>query len=146
MHNQISSLETVPINGPEDLRETLRGSDVETVQLKPGKLQGSITHIGIGNLGISTGQFSSETRFRGTLHRERVVLGTMLDSAGRSTQWWREIGPGDISVFPAHVELDAIHGGFTSYLAVSIPASELASMLAAEEHLADPVFWDTKGV
>jgi len=34
------SAEIVPITGPEDLRETNRGSDVEIVQLKPGKLPG----------------------------------------------------------------------------------------------------------
>jgi AraC-like DNA-binding protein len=140
------SLEIVPINGPDDLREATRGADLEIVQLKPGRLRGSIRHIGIGNLGISTGQFSCETRVRGTMHRERVVLGTLLDSAGRSTQWWREIRAGDVGVFPAHVEIDVVHGGVTAYMVVSIPLPELASMLAGEEHLADPAFWNTKGV
>ena len=140
------SAEIVPINGPDDLREATRGADLEIVQLKPDKLTGSIRHIGIGNLGISTGQFSSETRVRGTMHRERVVLGTLLDSAGRSTQWWREIRPGDIGVFPAHAEIDVVHGGVTAYLVVSIPVPALASMLAGEEDLADPAFWTTKGV
>jgi AraC-like DNA-binding protein len=146
LDKQSWSAEIVPINGPDDLREATRGADLEIVQLKPGKLRGSIRHLGIGNLGISTGQFSAETRVRGTMHRERVVLGTLLDSAGRSTQWWREIRPGDIGVFPAHVEIDVVHGGVTAYLVVSIPLPELASMLAGEEHLADPAFWNTKGV
>ena len=146
LDNKTLSLEIVPINGPDDLREATRGADLEIVQLKPGKLRGSIRHIGIGNIGISTGQFSSETRVRGIMHRERVVLGTLLDSAGRSTQWWREIRPGDVGVFPAHAEIDVVHGGVTAYLVISIPLPELASMLAGEEHLADPVFWNTKGV
>jgi len=146
LDNKTLSLEIVPINGPDDLREATRGADLEIVQLKPGKLRGSIRHIGIGNIGISTGQFSSETRVRGIMHRERVVLGTLLDSAGRSTQWWREIRPGDVGVFPAHAEIDVVHGGVTAYLVISIPLPELASMLAGEEHLADPAFWNTKGV
>lgn len=146
LDNRAWSTEIVPINGPDDLREATRGADLEIVQLKPGKLKGAIRHIGIGNLGISTGQFSSETRVRGTMHRERVVFGTLLDSAGRSTQWWREIRPGDVGVFPAHAEIDVVHGGVTAYLVVSIPLPELAMMLAGEEHLADPVFWNTKGV
>ena len=146
MDRKTWSLEIVPINGPDDLREATRGADLEIVQLKPGKLSGSIRHIGIGNLGISTGQFSSETRVRGTMHRERVVLGTLLDSAGRSTQWWREIRPGDVGVFPAQAEIDVVHGGVTAYLVASIPLPELRSMLTGEEHLADPRFWHTKGV
>ena len=133
MDKQSWSAEIVPINGPDDLREATRGADLEIVQLKPGKLRGSIRHLGFGNLGISTGQFSAETRVRGTMHRERVVLGTLLDSAGRSTQWWREIRPGDIGVFPAHVEIDVVHGGVTAYLVVSIPLPELASMFAVIE-------------
>src|SRR5262249_58561949 len=100
----------------------------------PGRLRGSIKHIGLENLGISTGHFSSETRVRGTMHRERVVLGTLLDSAGRSTQWGREIRPGDVGIFPAHAEIDDDHGGVTSYLLVSIPLPELQSMLSGEEH------------
>src|SRR5215469_14878244 len=121
MDNNPWSIEVVPIEGPDDLREATRGADLEIVQLKPGKLRGSIKHLGIGNLGISTGQFSSETRVRGIMHRERVVLGTLLESAGRSTQWWKEVQPGDIGIFPTHEEIDVIHGGVTSYLVVSIP-------------------------
>ena len=54
------SVDVVPVNGPDDLREVTRGSDVQIVQLKPGRLQGSITHFEIGNVGISLGRFSSE--------------------------------------------------------------------------------------
>jgi AraC-like DNA-binding protein len=140
------SAEIVPINGPEDLRETTRGSDVEIVQLKPGKLLGSITHFGIGSLGISLGRFDSAIRMRGALHQERIVLGTILDSAGRVTQWWKDVRPGDIGVFPALAEFDAIHGGGAAYLVVSIALPELLTMLGGEEHLTDPAFWNTKRV
>jgi AraC family ethanolamine operon transcriptional activator len=140
------SMEVVPINGPDDLRETTRGSDVEIVQLKPGRLQGSIKHFGIGNVVISVGRISSEVRFRGPLHQERVVLGTVLDSAGRVTQWWKDVRPGDVGVFPAREEIDVIHGGSAAYLLMSIALPELLSMLGSEEHLADPAFWNTKRV
>src|SRR5215831_3540710 len=146
MHNQTWSMEMVSIDGPDDLREATRGADLEIVQLKPGKLRGSIRHFGIGDLGISTGLFSAETRVRGTLHQDRVVLGTLLDSASRSTQWWSEIRPGDVGVFPPNAEIDVIHGGVTAYLVVSIPLPGLVSMLAGEEDLADPSFWNAKAV
>jgi AraC family ethanolamine operon transcriptional activator len=140
------SAEIVPINGPGDLRETIRGSDVEIVQLRPGKLLGSIKHFGIGKLGISLGRFDSAIRMRGALHQERIVLGTILASAGRVTQWWRNVRPADIGVFPALVEFDAIHGGGAAYLTVSIAVPELLAMLGGEEQLADPAFWNTKSV
>ena len=146
MDKKIWSAENVPINGPDDLRETARGSDVEIVQLKPGKLLGSIKHFGIGNFGISLGRFDSAIRMRGGLHQERIVLGTILDSVGRVTQSWKEVRPGDIGVFPALVEFDAIHGGGAAYLVFSIALPELLAMLGGEEHLADPAFWNTKRV
>src|SRR5215470_19022470 len=121
--------EIVPINGPDDLRETTRGSDVEIVQLKPGKLLGSIKHFGVGNLVITLGRFSSEIRMRGTLHQESIVLGTILDSAGLSMQWWKNVQVGDVGVFPACAEFDAIHAGRTAYLTVSITLPDLLSML-----------------
>jgi len=140
------SVEIVRINGPDDLRETARGSDVEIVQLKPGRLLGSIRHFEIGNLGISLGRFDSAIRMRGSLHQERIVLGTLLDSAGRVTQWWKDVRPGDIGVFPALAEFDAIHGGGAGYLVVSIALPELLMMLGGEEHLTEPAFWKRKRV
>jgi AraC family ethanolamine operon transcriptional activator len=138
------SIEIGSIDGPEDLREISRGSDIDIVQLKPEKLRGSITHIGVGNIGISLGRFNSELRMRGALDQDRVVLGTILDSTGRATQWWRDVAPGDVGVFPAGVEFDSIHCGGAAYLTVSLDLPELSSMLGGEEGLDDPAFWNTK--
>jgi AraC family ethanolamine operon transcriptional activator len=134
----------MPINGPEDLREITRGSDVEVTQLKPGKLQGSIRHIGIENLGISVGEFSSEIRSKGPLHRENVVLGTHLASAGRALHWWEETRPGDVAIFPPRVDADAIYGGGADYMVISIALPELSLLLGSEGRLSDPAFWNTK--
>jgi AraC family ethanolamine operon transcriptional activator len=144
MHNENWSINTAAINGPEDLREITRGSDVEVTQLRPGKLRGSIRHIDIGNVGISVGQFSSEIRSKGPLHREKVVLGTLLASAGRALHWWEETRPGDVGIFPPNVDADAIYGGGGAYVVVSIPSAELLSQLSSENHLADPAFWNMK--
>jgi AraC-like DNA-binding protein len=83
---------------------------------------------------------------RGGLHQQRIVLATILDSASRVTQWWKDVRPGDIGVFPPLAEFDAIHGGGAAYLAVSIALPELLAMIGGEEHLADPAFWNTNRV
>ena len=59
------------------------------------------------------------------------------------TQWWKDVRPADVGVFPALVEFDAIHGGGAAYLPVSIALSELLAMLGGEDHLADPAFWNS---
>src|SRR5215831_15198124 len=138
------SVEIAHINGPEDLREITRGSDVEVTQVKPGKLRGSIRHIGIGNLGISMGRFSTEIRSRGPLHREKIVLGILLANTGRTLHWWEETRPGNVGIFPPCVDADAIYGGAGAYVVVSVDLPELSLMLSSENRLADPVFWNTK--
>jgi len=146
MDNKTWPKEIVQITSPEDLRETLRGSNLEIVQLKPGKLHGSIAHFGIGNLGVSIGRYNSGIRATGALPPERVVLGTLLDCAGRVTHWWKDVRPSDVCVFPSGVEIDAIHCGGAAYLTVSIGLPELLSMLDGEDRLADPAFWNAKRV
>src|SRR5215469_11817120 len=146
MHNKKWSKEVVQITGPDDLREAVRGSDVENVQIRPGKLSGSIGHFGIGNLGISVGRFNAGIRARGALHQERVVLGVLLDCADRVTHWWKDVRPGEVSVTPAGVEFDSIHSGGAAYLAISIGLPELLTMLGGEDHLADSALWNTKRV
>src|SRR5215475_13556855 len=138
------SKEIVPINGPDGLRKVTPGSDVESVQIKAGRLRGCIKHFGIGNFEISLGRYSSGVRMRGVLDQQKVVLATIVDSAGRITQWWKDVVPGNVGIFPPGAEFDGIHAGGTCYVAVSIPMPELSSMLGGEERLADPAFWNTK--
>ena len=142
--NKAWSRNVVSINGPEDLRKITRVSDIDIVQLKPGKLQGSIMHFDAGNLEVSVGRFNSAIRLRGCLNSERLAIGIILDSAGRITEWWKDVQPGDVGVFPAGVELDEIHGGGAAYLTASIALPELLSMLGGQEHLDDPTFWSRK--
>ena len=140
------SKDIVPIDGPDVLCKTTLGSELKIVQLRPGKLRGFIKYFGIGNLEISLGRFNLPTRMRGVLHQDKLVLSTILDSAGRITESWKDVLPGNVAIFPTGVDLDVIHGGGACYLTVSIPLPELLSRLAGEEHLADPRFLDTKRV
>ena len=144
--NTTWSIELRSINGPEDLRETARGTDVEIVQLKPEKLQGSITRFGIGNLEMNVGCFDSAIRIRGLLSHEKVVLGTILASDGPISHWWKDVRSGDVGLIPAGVDIDGIYGGGGTYLRVFIALPELIAMLGGEHILADPEFWNTKHV
>jgi len=53
-------MEVVRIESSEVLRECTRGSDIEIVQLKAGKQQGSLNHLGIGSLAMTLGRFTLE--------------------------------------------------------------------------------------
>lgn len=64
----------------------------------------------------------------------------VLCTGGRKRDWamWES--------FPANVDADAIYGGGAAYLVVSIALPELLLMLSSENRLADPAFWNTKGL
>jgi hypothetical protein len=130
----------------EDLREATRGSDIEIVQLRAGKQQGSLAHISICDASVSLCDFSIEVRARGVLNPSKVVLGTILASPRDALFWGEETSPGDLVIFPAGVEADAIYSSSISYAGLVIEASELASLLGQEGHLADPAAWIKRGV
>jgi AraC-like DNA-binding protein len=140
--------EVVPINSSDDMREATRGADIEAMQLKPGKFQGSISHTLLGSMGLSVGQFSSDMRARGPMIQDpqMVGLGTLLSCAGSTIQSWEQTKVGDAVIFPAGVETDVIFGGSTTYLVVSVPIQELIAQVSEEGPLADPMFWSDKRV
>jgi AraC family ethanolamine operon transcriptional activator len=83
---------------------------------------------------------------RGTLDQDRVIVATRMDGAGRVTQWWQDVLPGDVAVFPAGGEFDSIHCGGAAFLGLSLGLPELSSMLGDEDGLADPALWNKKGL
>lgn len=138
--------EVVPLNHAEDLREALRGADLEVIQLKPGPFHGSMSHIGIGSLAITVGQFSSNIRHKGPMVRDpgKVAIGTLLACPQNSSHWWEEVTDGVIGLFPAGAESDAIYGGGAHYVLISVSAEELLAHVGDERLLADPDFWRNK--
>jgi hypothetical protein len=113
------SIQVARIESSEDLRECTQGSDIEIVRLKAGKQQGSLTHLGIGNLAMTLGRFTLEVRARGVIHPDRVTLGMLLTSAGRVSHWGHDVQPGDVCIYPPGVDHDGIYGGGATYAAVS---------------------------
>lgn len=140
------SRQVVPLNDVEDFREATRGADLETIQLSPGRFHGSLTHLAIGSLGMSVGQFNSNIRHKGPAIRdtERVAIATLLDCADNSSHWWEQVTAGVIGLFPANVETDAIYRGGAKYVVVSVSIRELIAHIAREPLLADPAFWAGK--
>jgi hypothetical protein len=45
---------SIPIDGIEAIEQAVVGSDVEPTQLKPGRISGVITHMGLGTATLST--------------------------------------------------------------------------------------------
>jgi AraC family ethanolamine operon transcriptional activator len=140
------SRQVVPLNDAEDLREAMRGANLEAVHLKHGRFQGSMCHIGIGSLGMTVGKFNSNIRHKGPMVRdpEKVAIGTLLTCPENSSHWWEQVTAGVIGLFPANAESDAIYGGGAHYVLISISIKELIAHVGGEQLLADPAFWNSK--
>ena len=139
-------LATRQIESVYDLRECLRGADIEVVQLAGGRQQGSLTYLGVNDLEMTLGRFALRVRARGVINPTRVTLGMVLATSGRVMMWGREIKQGDVVVIPGGVDLDAIFNTGAAYAAISLSIPHLVAHFASEEPLADPDFWTTRGV
>ncbi len=144
--NAHAAVQAVRVESAEDLREATRGSDIEIVQLRAGRQQGSLAHITIPDTSVSLCDFAIEVRARGILSPDQTVLGIMVAATRNALFWGDEVATGDIVVFPAGVEADAIYGSGSSYATVTIDPAELASFLRYEGSVADAPHWIKRGV
>jgi AraC family ethanolamine operon transcriptional activator len=139
-------LATRQIESVYDLRECLRGADIEVVQLAAGRQRGSLTYLGVNDLEMTLGRFALQVRARGVINPARVTLGMVLATPGRVMMWGRNIKPGDVVVIPAGIDLDAVFNTGAAYAAISLPVPYLAGQFTSEPTLADPDFWTTRGI
>jgi AraC family ethanolamine operon transcriptional activator len=146
VQGQALSVQKICVESAEDLREAVRGADIEIVQLRAGLQQGSLAHYALGDASLSLCDFSIEVRARGILSLDKLVLGTLLASAGDALFWGDVVSPGDLVIFPAGTEADAIYHSGMSYAGLTIDPSELASLFNTEGALADPAAWMRRGV
>jgi AraC family ethanolamine operon transcriptional activator len=144
--NPALAVKTVRVESNENLREATRDSDIEIVQLRAGKQQGSLVHIGIRDVSLSLCHFSIEFRGRGVISPDKFTIGTMLASARGGLFWGEEVSSGDVVTFPPGIEADAIYGSGSSYAAILIEPAELVSLFKSEGRLADPAVWIKRGV
>ena len=59
----------------DELNHAVSGSDLELVQLKPGRLDAILTQVSLGNLSVDSGKVNQNLHVRGSLDPERYSLG-----------------------------------------------------------------------
>jgi AraC-like DNA-binding protein len=137
---------TTQIANIDDLRECLRGANIDVVQLAGGRQQGSLTHFGIDDLEMTLGRFALQVRATGIIHQDRVTLGMLLASSRHVSLWGQDMKLGDVAVIPCGVDLDAIFKSGAAYAAISLPVADLLHHVGYERPLGDPDFWATTRV
>lgn len=143
MKSELSVI-TTRVNDFEGFREAVHGSHVDVMQLERGKLHGSLTHIGIGNFSLSIGSFSAGIRTQRTSEEQKLIVGMLLESSNRVTHWSYDMQPGDVLVIPPSIDHDGRFFGASSYAAIRLDLTDVASIFGGETDLADPATWTVK--
>lgn len=138
------SVTTARVDGFEGFREAVQGSHVDVMQLERGKLQGSLTHVGIGEFSLSIGSFSAGIRTQRTSKEQKLIVGMLLESTNRVTHWSYDMQPGDVLVIPPSVDHDGRFFGASSYAAIRIDLADIPGIFGDETVLGDPETWNMK--
>ena len=138
------SVTTARVHDFEGFREAVHGSHVDVMQLERGRLRGSLTHVGIGNFSLSIGSFSAGIRTQRTSKEQKLIVGMLLESRNRVTHWSYDMQPGDVLVIPPSIDHDGRFFGASSYAAIRLDLTDVASIFGGETDLADPATWSVK--
>jgi AraC family ethanolamine operon transcriptional activator len=138
------SVSTTRVVGFEGFREAIQGSHVDVMQLQPGRLCGTLTHIGIGDISLSLGSFSVGIRTQRIASDPKLIIGMLLGARDRVTHWSFDMNPGDVLVIPPGVEHDGRFHGSSSYAALRLDLADVASIFGGETVISDPATWSSK--
>ena len=84
---QYLTVERRDLDGFDGLQQAVKGTHFDIVQLGRGKLNGSISHLGIGDLTLSVCSFDAGVCAQRTFHDDKILIGMLLDASDRVTQW-----------------------------------------------------------
>lgn len=130
----------------EDLREPVRGSDVEICQIERGTLTGSITYGVLGTFSVSVGHFSRAVRARGVLSSDRQVVGMLLDGQRPVTHWGMDVQPGDLVFAATGSGHEGSYKGAASFATIAVSPAEFAGFMKGEAGISDFGFWQRRTV
>lgn len=135
------SVSSADLDGFEGLHEAVRGSHVDVMQLRRGRLRGTLSHVSIGDFSLSVGSFNLGVRTQRTSSDEKLIVGMLLSAEDRVTHFAFDMSPADVLVIPPAVEHDGIFHGASSYAALRFDLDEVVTMFAGEARLSDPATW-----
>ena len=138
------SVNSLDLDSFEGLHQAVRGSHVDVMQLRRGKLTGKLSHVGIGDFSLSVGSFNLGVRTQRTSSDDKLIVGMLLSAEDRVTHFAFDMNPADVLVIPPSVEHDGIFHGASSYAALRFDLPDVASMFAGEARLSDPAIWYEK--
>jgi AraC-like DNA-binding protein len=118
----------------------MQDSPVDIVQLEGGEMSGTLKHMSLDRVGVSTSDFTRGFRSLGSLSDHRMVLGTVLD--GPATIQHIDMAPGEILILKPNHELYTQFFRANTYATVLIEQNELCEYAEQQQPgAADAAIW-----
>ena len=137
--SSVVTVDQTEVSDCDELREAVQDAQVDILQLERGKMSGTITHVSVDTVGVSTGDFTQGLRSLGNLSDRRWALAAVLDA---SALWQHfEAMPGDLLILPPNHELYARYLTSNQYAAVFIEENELFAFLEGQPGALDAAVW-----
>ncbi len=138
------TVERHDLDGFDGLQEAVKGTHFDVAQLGRGKLSGRISHLNIDDFTLSFGNFSTGICAQRTRADDKILIGMLLGSVDRVTQWSFDMLPTDIVVIPPRAEHHAVHCGASSYAAIRLGPRELQGFFGGHAWMSDAENWREK--
>jgi AraC family ethanolamine operon transcriptional activator len=134
-------IQSVEFDSFEALQSPIADSNLETVQLAPGPVRGSLLKARLGSFAFSTGRFSGSFRSTGPFSQTHFCVGLVLDNLGDATSFGAEVEPGDIISAPPGGEHHMRFGAAHQFALILTTPADLQSSFASEPELDDYAIW-----
>lgn len=136
----------VPISRIEDLRDAVHGAGLEAVQMSPAPVTGSLVFADHRGVTYTSGHIGGRVALSGPLSRTMITLGIGLNIAPGSRHRLNEVRTGDIGVFLAGDDHDALYAAGSLYATCTLSAERLQATADRMGLVLDPLTLGHTGV
>jgi AraC family transcriptional regulator, ethanolamine operon transcriptional activator len=124
---------SVFLHNIDELNHAVSGSDLELVQLKPGRLDAMLSQIALADLSIDQGRVNQSIRVCGRLDPQRFAIG-LFPPHSRATWNGHHIDNSHLLLFKPGGELNGhLSGGYT-WTSLVVPLQWIASIARGLPH------------
>lgn len=127
----------IPISSVEDLGNAVLGAGLRVTQMSSAPVTGSLAFATVDGITCSTGSIGGRVGLTGPLSESMVTVGAGLVMAPGTRHWLREVSSGEIGVFRAGDEHDALYTPGSVYVALTLSGERLEAMAADDDLVLD---------
>lgn len=119
-----------PIAQIEDLRDAVLGAGLDATQMASGAMSGAVAFARERGIVFSSGFIGNRVALTGSLSQDAITLGVGITLPVGTRHWLSEVESGEVGVFLAGDEHDALYPSGAIYASATLSAEDLESAAA----------------